>query len=68
MAIRVEVGLKEHLFDARGARIKKQLLHAFPHLTPPDNISCFDVYHVDADVAQASLQEAFCDPVIQDMR
>ncbi|HNQ84719.1 MAG TPA: AIR synthase-related protein [Deltaproteobacteria bacterium] len=67
MAIRVEVGLKEHLFDARGARIKKQLLHAFPHLTPPDNISCFDVYHVDADVAQASLQEAFCDPVIQDM-
>ncbi|MCU0576456.1 MAG: phosphoribosylformylglycinamidine synthase subunit PurL [Desulfobacterota bacterium] len=68
MAIRVEVGLKEHLFDARGSRVKRQILHAFPRLTPPGRISCFDIYHVDADtVEQAFLQEAFCDPVIQDM-
>ncbi|HPI92051.1 MAG TPA: AIR synthase-related protein [Deltaproteobacteria bacterium] len=67
MAVRVEVGLKEHLFDARGARIKRQILHAFPHLTPPERISCFDIYHVDEDMAQAPLEEAFCDPVIQDI-
>ena len=67
MAIRVEVGLKEHLFDARGARVKKQILHAFPHLTPPEKISCFDVYHVETDIEQDPLKEAFCDPVIQDM-
>ncbi len=68
MAIRVEVGLKEHLFDARGARVTRQILHAFPRLTPPEKISCFDVYHVDNDdVSPANLKEAFCDPVIQDM-
>ncbi len=68
MAIRVEVGLKEHLFDARGARVTRQIRHAFSRLTPPDKISCFDVYHVDSDdVSPALLQEAFCDPVIQDM-
>ncbi|HPC47376.1 MAG TPA: phosphoribosylformylglycinamidine synthase, partial [Deltaproteobacteria bacterium] len=67
MATRVEVGLKEHLFDARGDRVKRHIVHAFPHLRPPETVLCFDVYHVAQDLPHDALAEAFCDPVIQDM-
>ena len=68
MGLRVEVGLKPHLFDARGARVKRQILHAFPQLSTLERISCFDIYHMDSDnLNHAWLEEAFCDPVIQDI-
>ncbi len=68
MALRVEVGLKPHLFDARGARVKRQVGHAFPRLSSLEGITCFDIYHIDADNLNSSwLSEAFCDPVIQDI-
>ena len=68
MGLRVEVGLKPHLFDARGARVKRQILHAFPRLSTLERISCFDIYHMDSDnLNHAWLEEAFCDPVIQDI-
>jgi len=68
MGLRVEVGLKPHLFDARGARVKRQILHAFPRLTSLGQISCFDIYHLDADgLKKEWIEEAFCDQVIQDI-
>ncbi len=67
MAHRVEVGLKGHLFDARGERVKKQILHAFP--LNISHVKCFDVYNVDSEeLACTWAEEAFCDPVIQQMR
>lgn len=68
MALRVEVGLKPHLFDARGARVRRQVSHAFPQLSSLEGITCFDIYHIDADNLKSSwIEEAFCDPVIQDI-
>jgi phosphoribosylformylglycinamidine synthase II len=68
MATRVEVGLKPHLFDARGERVKRQILHAFPQVTLPDKITCCDIYNIDSDgLKREWLEEAFCDPVIQDI-
>ncbi|MGD0820119.1 MAG: AIR synthase-related protein [Desulfomonilia bacterium] len=68
MGLRVEVGLKPHLFDARGARVKRQILHAFPQLTTLGQIFCFDIYHIAAeDLKREWIEEAFCDPVIQDI-
>jgi phosphoribosylformylglycinamidine synthase subunit PurSL len=67
MATRVEVGLKPQLFDARGKRVKRQILYAFPEITLPE-ITCLDIYNIDSDVLdKAWLEEAFCDPVIQDI-
>jgi phosphoribosylformylglycinamidine synthase len=67
MAHRVEVGPKTYLFDARGARIRKQIRHAFPHI-PIESIHCLDIYNIDApEVNPDWCAEAFCDPVIQDI-
>lgn len=64
MATRVEVGLKPHLFDARGERVKRQILHAFPQLSPLEKISCLDIYSIDSDGLKGEwLEEAFCDPL-----
>jgi phosphoribosylformylglycinamidine synthase II len=68
MPCRVEVGLKPGLFDARGERTKKQILHAFPSLCEHPSILCIDVYNIDSDnLDDAVLAEAFCDPVIQEI-
>ena len=68
MTTRVEVGLKPHLFDARGERVKRQILHAFPQLSSLEKISCLDIYSIDTDELKREwLEEAFCDPVIQDI-
>ena len=68
MPDRVEVGLKPGLFDARGERTKRQILHAFPHLQKEPHIFCIDIYTVDNDnLEEEWLAEAFCDPVIQDI-
>ena len=40
----------------------------FPSCLPLRRISCFDIYHMDSDnLNHAWLEEAFCDPVIQDI-
>ena len=68
MATRVEVGLKPNLFDARGERVKRQILHAFPQIPPLNHVRCCDIYNIDAGgLKSAWLKEAFCDPVIQDI-
>jgi len=68
MPDRVEVGLKPGLFDARGERTKRQILHAFPNLQQEPNVFCIDIYTVDdGNLDQDWLAEAFCDPVIQDI-
>jgi phosphoribosylformylglycinamidine synthase II len=68
MPCRVEVGLKPGLFDARGERTKKQILHAFPSLCGQPSILCIDVYNIDSDnLDDTVLAEAFCDPVIQEI-
>jgi len=65
MAYRVEVGLKPHLFDARGERIRRQIKHAFPELETLPKISCVDIYNIDADdLTEDAFIEAFSDPVI----
>jgi len=67
MAMRIEVGLKPQLFDARGERVKRQILSAFPKINLPE-ITCLDLYNIDEDgLNRAWLEEAFCDPVIQDI-
>ncbi|MDT8271644.1 MAG: AIR synthase-related protein [Desulfomonilia bacterium] len=67
MAVRVEVGLKINLFDARGEKIRRQIRHAFPELSLSEPIRCLDVYTIDGDdLRPAWLSEAFCDPVIQE--
>lgn len=68
MAHRVEVGLKTGLLDARGKRIKKQIKRAFPHEIEITDVVCLDVYNIDArNIDEFWLEEAFCDPVIQDI-
>ncbi len=69
MAHRVEVGLKPHLFDARGERVRQQVLHALPHLKAAlTQIRCVDVYNLDShSLEEHQVFEAFCDPVIQDI-
>jgi phosphoribosylformylglycinamidine synthase len=67
MPTRVEVGLRPQLFDARGERVKKQILYAFPGTSLPE-ITCLDVYNIDSEnLKREWLEEAFCDPVIQDI-
>ncbi|MGC9323586.1 MAG: AIR synthase-related protein [Desulfomonilia bacterium] len=68
MATRVEVGLKPDLFDARGEKTRRQILHAFPELSLSKDICCLDVYFIDGDdLEEEWISEAFCDPVIQDI-
>ena len=68
MPYRVEVGLKPGLFDARGERTKKQILHAFSTLDDVIRVRCLDVYTIDADHLEHDwITEAFCDPVVQDI-
>ncbi len=68
MPYRLEVGLKPGLFDARGERTKRQILHAFPNLPADLQIVSLDVYTIEADdFPYELLSEAFCDPVIQNM-
>jgi phosphoribosylformylglycinamidine synthase subunit PurSL len=67
MSYRVEVGLKPGLFDARGERTKRQILHAFSALDGMETVRCLDIYTIDADHLDTEwIKEAFCDPVIQD--
>jgi phosphoribosylformylglycinamidine synthase subunit PurSL len=67
MAHRIEVALKDHVRDARGERIKREIEH-FLHL-PVDNVRTIDIYTVDAALSEADLEKAaaepFSDPVIQ---
>jgi phosphoribosylformylglycinamidine synthase len=66
MAHRIEVGLKPHLFDARGERTKHQIKNASSYAI--ETIFCLDVYSVDEEnIDEFWLKEAFCDPVIQDI-
>jgi len=68
MPYRIEVGLKPGLFDARGQRTKRQILHAFDHLPKDTRITCTDIYTVDGEeLSEKSIVEAFCDPVIQNI-
>ncbi len=68
MPYRVEVGLKPGLFDARGERTKRQILHAFPSLSIDLKIRCLDVYTIDASgLNDEWISEAFLDPVVQDI-
>ena len=40
----------------------------FLRLPPFKHVRCFDIYHMDsATSTSAWLEEAFCDPVIQDI-
>ncbi len=67
MPQRVEVRLKNHLFDARGQRVKSQIFHAFPEINI-DDVTCFDVFNIDTDnLEEAVARETFCDPVIQEL-
>ncbi|RQW77668.1 MAG: phosphoribosylformylglycinamidine synthase, partial [Geobacter sp.] len=67
MAHRIEIALRDHVRDARGERIRREIDH-FIHL-PVEQIRTVDVYTVDAAVSDAELEKAasgpFCDPVIQ---
>ncbi len=67
MAHRIEIALKETVRDARGERVKNEILH-FIHL-PVEHVRTIDVYTVDADLSRDLLEQAasgpFCDPVIQ---
>ncbi len=68
MPYRVEVGLKPGLFDARGERTKRQILHAFPSLGTDVKIRCLDIYTIDASALHDEwIREAFLDPVVQDI-
>ncbi len=68
MPYRIEVGLKPGLFDARGERSKRQILRAFPDLDKNIAVRCIDVYTVDGEnLEDAWIDDAFCDPVIQDI-
>ncbi len=68
MPYRVEVGLKPGLFDARGERTKRQILHAFPSLDKKVRIHCLDIYTIDAhELDDEWIKEAFYDPVVQDL-
>lgn len=68
MPCRVEVGLKQDLFDARGERTKRKIVHAFSNLPAEPQVICLDIYTVDSeDLSNECLAEAFCDPVIQDI-
>ncbi|MEA2101133.1 MAG: AIR synthase-related protein [Thermodesulfobacteriota bacterium] len=81
-ARRVEIALKKGLFDARGERIKKQILAAFGPNTPIASLRYLDIYTLDTTppdttpmdtastatiLSEMSLKEAFCDPVIQNI-
>ncbi len=70
MAVRIVVGLKPGMRDARGERVKRELKH---HLgIELEKVQTLDVYTVDADLTEAQLEAAaagpFSDPVIQDYR
>ena len=68
MPYRIEVGLKPGLFDARGQRTKRQILHAFDHLPKDTKITCTDIYTIDSEgLPDEHIVEAFCDPVIQNI-
>lgn len=68
MSHRIEVGLKSHLFDARGQKIKRQILQAFPDVTSISKLICIDVYNIDyQQISDIWCHEAFCDPVIQNI-
>jgi len=68
MTYRIEVGLKPGLFDARGQRTKRQIIHAFANLPEETQISCTDIYTLDSEyLSSECIEEAFCDPVIQDV-
>ncbi len=67
MAHRIEIALKETVRDARGERVKNEILH-FIHL-PVEQVRTIDVYTIDAELSRELLEQAaigpFCDPVIQ---
>jgi phosphoribosylformylglycinamidine synthase len=67
MVRRIEIALREDARDARGERIKREILHFFKH--PVENVRTIDVYTVDADLSDQELEKAatgpFCDQVIQ---
>ncbi|MBN2298706.1 MAG: phosphoribosylformylglycinamidine synthase, partial [Deltaproteobacteria bacterium] len=68
MPYRIEVGLKPGLFDARGQRTKRQILHAFENLPKDTQITCTDIYTIDSEkLDDECITEAFCDPVIQNV-
>lgn len=68
MAWRIVVGLKDHVKDARGDRIRRELKE---HLNiDVASIRTLDVYTVDADLDIKAVENAasgpFSDPIIQD--
>lgn len=68
MPYRVEVGLKPGLFDARGERTKRQILHAFPSLDKKVKIHSLDIYTIAAhELKDEWIREAFYDPVVQNL-
>ncbi|WP_321371125.1 phosphoribosylformylglycinamidine synthase subunit PurS [uncultured Desulfuromusa sp.] len=68
MAWRIVVGLKKHIKDARGERVRREIEEHL-HLDLPI-VRTLDVYTLDADLSSAEVERAasgpFSDPVIQE--
>lgn len=68
MASRIVVGLKDHVKDARGERVQRELKE---HLgIELESVRTLDVYTVDAELSAEEIDRAaagpFSDPIIQD--
>lgn len=68
MAWRIVVGLKDHVKDARGERVQRELKEHLDIEIP--SVRTLDVYTVDAELSEREIEAAaagpFSDPVIQD--
>jgi len=67
MPFRIEVGIKPHLPDARGDRLKKRIRDDLG--LSVESVRVIDVYHIDKDLPREALErcrlELFTDPVTQ---
>jgi len=67
MAFRIEIGLKPHLRDARGEKIKRRIIDDLK--IPVDSVRTVDVYTIDASLSDEEIEKVatgpFLDPIIQ---
>ena len=68
MAYRVEIGLKSHIRDARGEKIRRRIIDDLK--ISVDSVRTIDVYTVDAGLSREEIENVaagpFLDPVIQE--
>jgi phosphoribosylformylglycinamidine synthase II len=68
MAVRIEVGIRRELPDARGARLRKRILEDLG--IGVESVRVLDVYHIDKGLAVEDIErcrvDLFTDPITQE--